>query len=221
MRSLLFFGILLLSGLAQADLQDLLSQIEVPESAAFLGWKTKENWSTETGDVFALKQTSLNCSDKTLVPTHPQQTTKKYHHFLVGRFNVPKVKADSRVCKIKTQGSNSRCLMADTMEFALISDTYQDLCGNKYRGFWALSFLRQDESMGTLFAKGKSTYSNPKSQFANDMLDDGTYALQVDDFLFLTSLLPGDEKQISENLTMALKYTHDRDPQTLLFTVRP
>lgn len=220
-RILLVLFIVLKSGFVFAGAKEQLAQVPLEHPEAFLGWKTKDHWSTDGRDIFALPKVELGCSQTILVPTHPQQTTKQYHLFYTGAYNALKLPAKSRLCRVKSNGEKPRCLAADSMEYALISDIYRDLCGNLYRGYWQVSFAKKDETMGTLFSKGRWAYSDPKSQFENDMKEGPTYALETKDFMFLTEIFDGDQKQMSENLERALKYTHDLDPRTLLFTEKP
>ncbi len=214
---ILTLSTLLFVNSAHAQLAELLQSVQVPEAQAFKGWTDKTSWATEVGNPFEAKRLSLDCANKILVPTHPQQSSKKYHQFLYGRYDHFKVSPKSNVCRIKSKSDPVRCLQADAMEFAMMSDTYQDFCGNFYRGYWTVAFLKRDESMGSLFSKGRWNYPDPKSQFENDMKEGPTYTLQEDDFLFLAALLPGDQKQMSEDSKRALKFTHDLNPQTLLF----
>lgn len=210
--------ILFASPLASAtSAQDLLNSVEIPESESFTGWKQKSDFKPEGPDAFEVKRVQINCQKKDLFPTHPQQTTKKYHSFYSGGFKTNKVPATSHVCQIKSGGATPYCLKSDRMLLAVLSDVYTDACGNLYRGVWSKVFLKQDEEMDTLVALGKSVYKNPKSEFAQDMKDGPTEGVASTEFLFLTELWNQDQKNIDSSRDLAIQHTHDFDPDTLLF----
>lgn len=216
-----FFAVFHARAELPAQMTTLILQLEIPEKSAFLGWKEKQGWRTSNLNPFELPKTKVNCSDSRLYPTHPQQTTKEYHYFLAGQYDLKRVPGKSSVCRMSNKSSPqtpARCLMTERIELALLSDTYRDLCGKFYRGYWLKMFLQKEETMGTLLSHGRTVFENPESQFINDMLDGHTYAVNVEEFLFLTDLIEGDDKEISENQNRALLYTHDLDPQTLLFS---
>lgn len=202
------------------EILELAAQAEIPDPTAFMGWKEKQGWATSIENPFQLRKREVLCEDKNLYPTHPQQTTKEYHYFLTGAFDIKKLPGVSRACRVRSSGDRlnaKRCLMAERIEFALISDIYRDRCGNHYRGYWMISFLQKDETMGTLLSQGRTVYEKENSPLAHDMYDGQTYAVPNKEFVFLTDLLQGDDKKISENQNRANRFTHDFNSQTLLF----
>lgn len=212
-----------ISGPMAEPLEELLNEVSIPEKGAFLGWSEKVGWATSRVNPFSAKKLELNCANQNLYPTHPQQTTKEYHVFLKGQFDVARLPGTSRACHLHNNArgdSPKRCLVPEQMEFALISDTYEDSCGQKYRAYWVVSFLQKDETMGTLLSQGRTVYPDESSQFQNDMIDGQTYAVPVREFLFLTELLPGDDKKISGEQKRALQHTHTFNPQTQLFDLK-
>lgn len=198
-------------------IQQLIDSVEIQDTEAFLGWKQKSDFTSEGPDAFSVPRVQVNCAQKDLFPTHPHQTTKKYHQFFTGQFKTNKVPTNSPVCRIKSGGPTPYCLQSDRMLLAVLSDVYTDRCGNLYRGFWSKVFLKQDEEMNTLVALGKSVYKNPKSEFANDMKEGPTEGVASTEFLFLTALWAQDQKEIDKSRELAIKYTHNFDPETLLF----
>jgi hypothetical protein len=92
-----------------------------------------------------------------------------------------------------------------------MSDTYEDACGNLYRGYWFLNYRvgggpqKSEDNMGTLFSKGRTQYPKPNAIFAGEVVDGNTYAVGIKNFLFLSPLLPGDMKKIREAYGYAAK----------------
>jgi hypothetical protein len=196
---------------------------EVPEARALQRWSDPGFENANKIDLNLLGRIELpaSCIDKHLYPTHPHQLTKIYHVYRVGDFNQSEVPANSQICKISSRPTEASakkfCLRADSYHHAVISDTFADACGNFYRGIWRVGFLKSDETMGTLFSKGRTLYQNPKSEFENDLVVGPTYALERKDFLFLTPLFDGDLLRIKKIREDSLRY-HVLNPQTHLFT---
>lgn len=195
------------------------NQDDLPQASAFQGWRTER---VEAAPVESLSRIELACDKTTLYPTHPQQDLKTYHVVAYGSYDHFRVDAESNVCLTKSLGRNSAgkktCLRADTVEHAVLSDTYRDACGNLYRGIWKVTFLRQDDNMGTLFSKGRVMYQKTGSEFL-DMYVAGTYAVSAKDFLFLSPLFPGDEARILDSRTRVEK-THRFNSASGLFELK-
>jgi hypothetical protein len=198
-----------------------ISRQDIPNPAAIVGWQEVDGYQTSQVDVMALPAVPVNCADKNLYPTHPQQTTKLYHRFLSVRYAEAKLTAGDEACKIGSKYQNAAgrrpCLAADYGEYAVLSDTYQDACGNFYRAAWDIFFLKGNDNMGMLFSKGRTLYQRPDSDFPNDMYVAQTYPVPASDFLLISPLFPGDEQAIQIQRDGALK-THTYDPIHFIFT---
>lgn len=154
---------------------------------------------------------SLNCRDKKLYPTHPQQFTKDYIMGVVAPYDRLTLPALSSSCIIPNP-TKKFCLSAQRAVVAVMSDTYQDSCGNLYRGYWMVSYRigggpkMSEDTMGTLFAKGRTQYEKPHSDFpGKEFIDGNTYAVDQKEFLVLGTLLPTDKKKILEAQSIAFK----------------
>ncbi len=191
----------------------------VPEVHAFVGWRddTQTVSDPKPKDV---ERVQIACADKTLYPTHPQSSLKKYHRYSHGRYDHAKLDGESPVCKVKGGGRNSAgkipCLSPAGLDYAMLSDTYEDSCGNRYRGYWENLYLTTDETMGTLMSRGRTVYTVPNAQFSGEVYDGATYAVDAGDFAFVSALLPGDEERIANAKDLS-KTTHRYDPQKHTF----
>lgn len=206
------------------SLHALASTRTVPDAHAFTGWRPVPDYADTRINWRAQPRVSPICAQgATLYPTHPQQNTKVYHVFDWGSYDHFKLNADSEACTIGARHANSRgvkhCFRADTAYYVFMSDLYRDACGNIYRAYWELNYLKKYESMGTLFAKGRTMYPNPRSEFPGDYVMGQTYPLQITDFLFFTAPLAGDIEKISEQ-QKAAERTHRYDSRSFLFTPR-
>lgn len=145
----------------------------------------------------------LQCRDKNLYPTHPQQFTKEYVLGLVAKYDNRRLPGSSDACAVSTT-TKSYCIVAQRGVVAVMSDTYEDGCGNLYRGYWFLNYrigggpTKSEDNMGTLFSKGRTQYPKRNAMFAGEVEDGNTYAVDVKNFLFLSPLLPNDLKRIRE-----------------------
>ncbi len=147
---------------------------------------------------------SLNCGDRTLWPTHPQQTTKNYLYGIYANYDHPRLPPTSHACN-RTSTNGRSCLTATWAYLFVMSDTYQDSCGNYYRGYWMVNYLKKDDNMGTLLSKGRTVYQTPGSQFRGDYETAQTYGVEAREFLFLTELEAGDMVKIRRDSEAALR----------------
>lgn len=203
---------------SSADLPWGLQSSEIPEAQAVNRWTDPKYEDPSAPGLDTLERVEVpgSCGDKDLYPTHPQQMSKTYHVYRVANYTNNLIPANSRVCKITTNGSVKYCVQTDTFSYSVISDIYQDGCGNLYRGVWNVGFLKRDDNMGTLFSKGRTMYEKENSQFRNDMEEGQTYSLSRKDFLFLTPAFPGD-KEKAQKLFQQARQTHYYDERTRLF----
>lgn len=193
----------------------------VPESSAFLGWKKTPSLE-DSESPWALERVQLNCQDQNLYPTHPSMSLKKYHFVYVGKFNVTHLQRTSPACKItSTMATNLKCIIADEIYHFIVSDTYQDRCGNFYRAFHRKIFFKRQEKMETLFSPGRSMMKTPGSFISGDYTTQGTQSVPGGEFLFLTSLFSQDlsKIEVEKNRTQA-SGEFDFDSSNLLFRRR-
>lgn len=194
---------------------------QIVNPQAIEAWEEKMGYVTLKMDLNKVQKIGLDCKDKNLYPTHADQGSKQYHIFDYASYNRLQLNPNDEACLLSSKYKNGAgkfyCMKADLLYTAVISDTYKDSCGHYYRGYWRVTYLQKNDNMGTLFSKGRSMYQNPNSEFPGDMLMDGTYKVDVNQFLFLSPLFKSDMKYIKEafvrNQTSRLKY----NSKTLLF----
>lgn len=207
--------------LASIDYPWGLDPSVVPEAQALKNWRDSNSENISELEQWRTNSLPSNCSDQNLYPSHPQQSSKKYHiHQLASYayFNVP---PDSPMCAIATRPGRPTdrkyCLKAYQFNYVLLSDIFQNSCGEFFRGFWQVLFSSKNEKMQQLFSKGRVLEKNPKSEFEGDFLVGGTSAVPKGDFFFLAPLFPGDIERTKE-LRESAKQDFTYDPSTLLFT---
>lgn len=143
----------------------------------------------------------LKCDKNKLWPTHPQQTTKDYLFAVFSQYDHGKLKADSYPCR--TPNPTRRfCLRGDVAKVVVMSDVYEDECGNVYRGYWLMTFQKSDENQGTLSARGRTFYID---QNGSNFRLGHTYPVNKSEFLFLGGLLPGDLAKAKQGRDEALR----------------
>jgi hypothetical protein len=194
----------------------------VPESSAFLGWKKSPSLE-DSESPWALERVQLNnCQDQNLYPTHPSMSLKKYHFVYVGKFDVTQLQRSSPACKIaSTMATNLKCVIADELYHFIVSDTYQDRCGNFYRAFSRKIFFKRQEKMETLFSPGRSMMKTPGSFISGDYTTQGTQPVPRNEFLFLTSLFSQDLSKIeTERSRTQASGEFDLDSSSLIFRRR-
>lgn len=151
-----------------------------------------------------IKQKKFSCHSQIVWPAHPSQYTKDYLWARYSQYNHANLPPTSYAC-LTPNPTRRFCLRAAIAKAIVLSDTYVDECGNYYRGYWLVTYLRSDESMGTLYAKGRRGVQNPRSEYEYDFIDDTTYFVPVDQFLFFGELMSTDMKRIQEEKARALK----------------
>ena len=198
-----------------------LSQSDIPSANALVRWSDPqyEDPHLPALDSLAHVEVPASCPDRHLYPSHPQQSTKTYHVFRVAVYDQAEVEAGSRLCRVRTHQAQPRCLMSDVFEYAVLSDLFRDACGGLYRGVWNVKALKQDDSMGTLFSKGRVMEPKPNSPFEGDMDEGPTYAVDRSDFLFLAPPFPGDAEQVATLAAQAAPL--ELNPSTHLFAKKP
>jgi hypothetical protein len=144
------------------------------------------------------------CGTKNLYPTHPYQTTKEYLHAVFSMYDHGTLPPTSYACL--TRSPNGRfCLRGAVALMVVMSDTYEDDCGNYYRGYWLVTYLKSDENMGTLFSKGRVLYEKPDAEFPGEYVEAGTYVVKASDFFILGELLSDDQEKIRVEEERALR----------------
>jgi hypothetical protein len=191
--------------------------------------------------IMTLKRKRFQCpQDSSLYPTHPAQTLKEYHRYdravydrlqLDGRDDQcllsqvadrrpgvrprPQATVDRVIREAERTGRKIHCQLGDEVHWVVMSDTYIDACGNYYRGVKQMLFLKSDESMGTLFSAGRTSYE-VQGGFKGEQYDGATYAVRHTEFIFLAELLGNDMAGITRGRAAA-RQTHTLDAARRLF----
>ncbi len=201
--------------------------LEFVDQHALGNWNEKIGYVTAPLKDLKLEKIKIQCDQdrESLYPTHPQQMTKHYHVYNWAQYNHGKLTAEAYACDIKSKHKNVAgtfpCIRATIAYEVMMSDLYQDRCGNFYRAYWQFGFLKKDESMGTLLSKGRTVYPNMKSDFPeNDFYEGQTYKTTSEDFLFLTVASDEEVKKAKALFEQALKYTHDFNIEMHLFDTK-
>ena len=189
-----FFGILFL--LAQSF---IAAAGDLPDSQSLRPWQPsfKSDLDYDSYPGYSVAQLKKNCpSFDKLYPTHPQQDLKIYSQMLEAGYNLETLSANSPACTRKSFGPRPFCLFADTAFDAILSDTFSDDCGNLYRAFRHLRFLKQNDTMGTLSSPGRTT-ERDFSVIEYSLYGPGpTYVVGSDTFCKIGPLLKGDSEAI-------------------------
>ncbi len=205
-----------------ADLDFIPSNLIVSRHA-FLGWRFSQDHTRSEIDPTKLNAKTIDCEDKNLYPTDPLMTKKEYHLGYSGKFNFNLLQKDQPGCMIGgltlIKGVYP-CFSSDTLRHVIISDTYQDRCGNFYRGFSQVVYLKKEENMGTLFSRGRTMYPNPKSEIPNDFVFGETYSVQASDLFLVAALFEKDLPKIRKDREFALQGEFVFNGQTLLFSLK-
>ena len=165
---------------------------QVPNPEAFRGWTIKP-YDIDELDFAKVKTKTFACADTLLIPLSADQSTKKYHKYVVGSYDHSKLKGDSEACV--TSSVTGYCLRGDTVQYTIMSDTFKDSCGNTYRAFWEVLFLTKNESMGTLCSLGRTFYEKADAQFPGETEIGPTYPVEANRFIFVTELFATDLKK--------------------------
>lgn len=182
-----------------------INPAEFPDSELLKSWNNNDDFTIsrhENPDL--IPKTELNCSKSALWPTHPQQFTKEYHFAAWAHYDHGRLKPDSSAC-MRANPSNRFCVMATYANAVVMSDSFLDECGNTYRGYWLVSYLKSDESMGTLFSKGRTVYPKPDAEFPGEYYTGDTYSVDASQFLFLSPLTQEEMKLIKMSQSQALE----------------
>ncbi len=175
--------------------------LDLPNQNALTSWRDLPGYTSEPTDLSKIEAVQIRCADQNLMPTHPAQTGKLYHLFRSNRYDHMKLSAEDYACRIGLPkvraGVPARCGRADTAYDVIISDLYQDSCGNFYRGFIRRQYVQRDETVATLFSAGRMVYQNPRSSIPNDMITGKPYAVPVNEFVLISGLLEGDQEIIA------------------------
>ncbi len=186
---------------------------EVEEPASFKGWR--KNASEQHGDLdfTELRPAEIHCSSTQLTPSSPDMSAKEYFNAMYGVYDHRKLNPESGLCLIRSKSKKPFCLKADGLYYVVVSDLYQDKCGNYYRGYTEVMFQKSYETMGTLFSPGRTMYQNPKSEFQGDMIVGHTYPVEAGDFYFLRAASPEEIAKIRDAKAFAQKRGHIFDPE--------
>lgn len=139
-------------------------------------------------------------------PAHPYATTKLYHYAVFKRYDTRLLPASSYSCRVTSRGKRKFCLAAGALKFVVISDTFFDSCGNKFRGYWPVTYNSDHENMGTLLAKGRTIEPVPNSVFNNDYRPSNTFEVRKSDFIYFSPLYTNDRAKIQKAINSASKF---------------
>lgn len=181
-----------------------------PDSNLLLGWQTSSDYViTRTETPETIRKVQIRCHQSNIWPTHPQQYTKEYQAAFWSHYDHGRLSVSSPAC-LRPNPTNRFCVKATYANTIFMSDLYNDECGNTYRGYWIVNFLKSDESMGTLFAKGRTVYPKPNSEWEGEFQTGDTYQIQVSDFLFFSDVTSADLKSIELSRENAIRegYIH-------------
>ena len=216
MKLILFFALTAVGSLGNAD--SLLNSF--PHPMALSVWQDSPDFTDPSIDLQKYPSSKITCDDGNLYPTHPQQTLKKYHVHRWAGYDQNKLKPDETAC-VRPSSMGTFCVRGDIAYDVILSDTFEDRCGNLYRGFEQVSFLGQDETMGTLVSPGRTIYPKPHSEFIGEFISGGTYAVPIARFMKIGPVLPTDIEQIQKGREQALGVTHSYDTTTHLYSELP
>jgi hypothetical protein len=202
--------------------ESILDQV-VNEKQAFLGWKNNPKEQTAYLNLEEVKPIPINCENSRIFPSHPQMDQKKYFNAKYGSYDHFKLSPDSEICLLKTKTKNSKgnytCLRADRLAYVVISDLYEDTCGNFYRGYKELLFQRSHENMGTLISPGRSMFSDPKGTVEGEYVYGSTYPMESMEFYFFTEVTDKERRAIQIGKIRAPNLGLHWDPETNTYQV--
>lgn len=159
----------------------------------------------------------LQCRSRKLYPTHPQQFSKEYIYGVVSKYDNVRLPGTSSSCELATRNARAYCIRAMRAVVAVMSDTYEDGCGNFYRAYWlknyrvAMDRRKSEDNMGTLFSKGRTVYPKANAQFSGEVDTGDSYPVDVNEFLFLAPLLASDRAKIREFQNYAIRAGYKRE----------
>ena len=140
----------------------------LPESEKLSDWKGNPNYASndEAQAPESMEKVEISCHSERLWPTHPQQTTKDYVYAVFASYQDRKY-ADAQV--------------------VVMSDFFQDECGNMYKAYWLTSFLSDEETMHTLLSLGRRLVRRPNGS-PGDYTFGTTFYVNENEFLFLAKM---------------------------------
>jgi hypothetical protein len=186
-------------------------------------WKISSEFAADGKELppGKVQEVSFACADKNLYPTHPFQDTKEYIFAVASDYDYAKLPATSEAC-IMPSPTKRFCQRAQTANVVIMSDTYEDGCGNKYRGYWVKHYrsggnkYQTEDNMGTLVAKGRTIYEKTNSQFSGEVYAGNTYPTLHSDFAFLGKILPGDAGRIQKSIENAVRMGYVRQGKSFI-----
>jgi hypothetical protein len=189
MKKLIFGSILICTFSLWAAPVENWTDVKVPRPDIFKGWRNQGDYLTSHVPFMSLPRVKA-CDDQPLQPTGPSQQTKLYHEYKWGEYDNSTLRGDDedRLCLIATRSKQKWCLKSDYIYTVVISDLFKDSCGQEFRGFWRMTFLAQDETMGALQSKGRTLQQRPGSNFPKDFVPAEMYPVPQDQFMFLTNV---------------------------------
>lgn len=189
------FKLLVVSILTVSGWEQYLNpkDLALPDSASLSVWRWNNNYAQNDGAAMpeSMEKVAINCDSDRLWPTHPEQITKDY------------IYAVSASYKNKEHSDANAIVM---------SDFYQDECGNMYKGYWVASFLSDEETMHTLLSKGRRIIRKPGG-YPGEYTSGSTFAVNENEFLFFTELSAEENGKVELSQERALDNGYRLDHQ--------
>ncbi len=171
----------------------------VPNESAFLGWQANAAYQSRGIDPLSLPPAEVICPGL-LYPTHPQMSLKEYYSGKTGRYDHSKLRGTDEACSIaslhKSVNGQTFCLSPHLLNFVVVGDTYEDTCGNQYRGFVIRQFFRRNEKMSTLFSPGRLAKTKEGAEFPGEVESGDTSGVSREEFVLIHALFQGDADKI-------------------------
>lgn len=124
-----------------------------------------------------LEVRELHCHSSVLWPVHPLQTTKDYVYAVTASYKTETLSPAHAI---------------------VMSDFFQDECGEVYKAYWVVAFLANEETMTTLVSKGRSIQRRPGGH-PGEFVAGSTSNVSLNEFMFLTTLEEQDRHKIDHS----------------------
>jgi hypothetical protein len=194
-----------------------------PDGEAIQNWRISSEFDADGVEIppSAVQEIPLKCGTQ-LYPAEYSTLTKQYIFGIEAAFDPVKIKGDSEGCAVPTNGTN-KCIVGLTAMLVIMADTYEDQCGNFYRGYFVKHYTKGQgrnqgtENMGTLIALGRTVYPKAQAAFAGEFYNGQTYPVARSEFVFLSPLWPNDLKKINESRAAGVRAGYRYDSHKKIF----
>jgi hypothetical protein len=139
-----------------ANSDELTKRFISPEDLQFVKTATLKKLETPLSERDA--QLFVNFDEvcgEVLSPLTSDQKNKTYHleFTVIFKRTIP---GDSKYCEVKQRGGKERCLLPKRFKAKLLSDTYEDECAQKLRGFAWITYTIPGENMMDSVSPGRT-----------------------------------------------------------------